>query len=130
MIQNRRRRRSTQGAEALAFYFDSLAEREGLEAVALVDAGGELVAGAGIAQGIYDLDEIARAASLTVEGSEPDQIDEITQGSDLYAVRIEAAGKSYVVTSLGKRVRRVQDAAKAIERIYAPPTKKKKIAAA
>ncbi len=129
MIQNRRRRRSTQGAEALAFYFDSLAEREGLEAVALVDAGGELVAGGGIAQGVYDLDELARAASLTAGGAEPDTLDELTQGNDLYACRIEAAGKTYLVTSLGKRVRRVQDAAKAIERIFSAPKKKKSVAA-
>lgn len=119
MIQNRRRRRSGEHVEALAYYFEALAEREGLEAVALVDERGGLLCGSGTAHGVYDMDEIARAAALTADGSEPDGIDAITQGNDFYACRIEAGGKSYVVTSLGKRVRRVTDAAKAIERILA-----------
>ena len=117
MIQNRRRRRSGERGEALAYYFESLAEREGIEAVALVDERGGLLCGSGTAHGVYDMDEIARAAAMTVDGSEPDGIDAITQGNDFYACRIEAGGKSYVVTSLGKRVRRVNDAAKAVERI-------------
>ena len=119
MIQNRRRRRSGEREEALAYYFEALAQREGLEAVALVDERGGLLCGSGTAHGVYDMDEVARAAALTAGGAEPDGIDAITQGNDFYACRIEAAGKSYVVTSLGKRVRRVTDAAKAIERILA-----------
>lgn len=117
MIQNRRRRRSTSTDEALSFYFEALAEREGLEAIALVDEQGELLWGGGTAHGVYDLDEIGRAAALTVRGDEPDAIDTITQGNDFYACRIEAGGRSLVVTSLGKRVRRVRDAEKAVERI-------------
>ncbi len=119
MIQNRRRRRSGERGEALAYYFEALAEREGIEAVALVDERGGLLFGGGTAHGVYDMDEIAHAAMLTASGSEPDALDTITRGADFYACRIEAAGKSYVVTSLGKRVRRVSDAAKAIERILA-----------
>jgi hypothetical protein len=117
MIQNRRRRRGTSTEEAISFYFEALAEREGIEAVALVDEHGELIWGGGTAHGVYDMDEIGRAAALTVLGNEPDAIDDITQGNDFYACKISAAGRSLVVTSLGKRVRRVQDAAKAIERI-------------
>lgn len=117
MIQNRRRRRSVESGEALSLYFEALAEREGLEAVALVDERGGLLCGGGTAHGVYDMDELARAAALTVRGTEPDTLEAITQGNDFYACRIEANGKSYVVTSLGKRVRRVSDAAKAIERI-------------
>ncbi len=117
MIQNRRRRRSTSSEEAISLYFEALAEREGLEAVALVDEQGNLIWGGGTAQGIYDLDEIGKAAALTVNGSEPESIDSITQGNDFYACKIEAGGRSMVVTSLGKRVRRVRDAEKAITRI-------------
>jgi hypothetical protein len=117
MIQNRRRRRSTSSEEAISLYFEALAEREGLEAIALVDEQGNLIWGGGTAQGVYDLDEIGKAAALTVGGNEPDAIDTITQGNDFYACKIHAAGRSLVVTSLGKRVRRVRDAEKAIQRI-------------
>jgi hypothetical protein len=117
MIQNRRRRRSTSSEEAISLYFEALAEREGLEAVALVDEQGNLIWGGGTAQGIYDLDEIGKAAALTVRGDEPEAIDTITQGNDFYACKISAGGRDLVVTSLGKRVRRVRDAEKAIERI-------------
>ncbi|MEO8874617.1 MAG: hypothetical protein ABI461_03440 [Polyangiaceae bacterium] len=117
MIQNRRRRRGASTEEALSFYFEALAEREGIEAVALVDEHGELLWGGGTAHGVYDLDEIGKAAALTVSGNEPAALDDITQGNDFYACRIEAAGRSLVVTSLGKRVRRVRDAEKAVARI-------------
>lgn len=117
MVQNRRRRRSIESGEALAFYFEALAEREGIEAVALVDTQGNLVCGGGTAHGVYDMDEIAQAAVETVRGNEPAGIESLTHGNDFYACEVLAGGKSYVVTSLGKRVRRVRDAAKAIERI-------------
>jgi hypothetical protein len=117
MIQNRRRRRSTSSEEAISFYFEALAEREGLEAVALADEHGNLIWGGGTAQGIYDLDEIGKAAARTVRGDEPEGIESITQGNDFYACEISAAGRKMVVTSLGKRVRRVRDAEKAIQRI-------------
>jgi len=84
-----------------------------IDAVALCDERGDVLASAGTPRP----DQLAAAGRETALGDEDAAGDDVTGGADLYARAIRVSGRAMYVTSLGARVPRLHDTARAIERI-------------
>ncbi|HWL86335.1 MAG TPA: hypothetical protein VNO21_11065 [Polyangiaceae bacterium] len=114
MTIERRTKRSTQKKEALQFLLEAVADRSEVEAVALVDTRGNIVAGTGLP---HDLAGIARVAGPVARGEECVDFDVVTATSDLFLRSIDAGDESLYLVALGSRVRKMNDAAMAVTRI-------------
>lgn len=112
----RRTKRSTQKDEALQFLMEAIADRSEVEAVALVDRQGSIVAGTGTPR---DLQGIAKIAGPVARGEECDEFDAVTASTDLFLRTVDAGPESYFLVALGSRVRKMNDAAMAVTRIVA-----------
>ena len=111
---DRRNKRSTQKKEAFQYLLEAVHDRSEVEAVALVDTRGNIVAGTGLPR---DLEGIARVAGPVARGEECVEFDVVTATSDLFLRSIEAGGEWLYLVALGSRVRKMNDAAMAITRI-------------
>ncbi|WP_394832831.1 hypothetical protein LVJ94_40645 [Pendulispora rubella] len=111
---DRRSKRSTQKNEAFQYLLEAVADRSEVEAVALVDTRGNIVAGTGLPQ---DLAGIARVAGPVARGEECVEFDLVTATSDLFLRSVPAGDESLYLVALGSRVRKMNDAANAITRI-------------
>jgi hypothetical protein len=114
MIDERRIKRSNQRDEALQFLMEALADRSEVEAVALVDKKGSIVAGTGLP---HDLAGIAKIAGPVARGEECADLDTVTANTDLFLRTVDAGPESWFLVALGSRVRKLNDAAMAVTRI-------------
>ncbi len=93
---------------------ESLADRSEVHAVALVDEEGRIVAGMGMPNELAGLAKIARGG---IRREPSDQFEEVTRGTDFFGKEIPLAGGRVFLAALGRRVRKMSDAAVAIDRI-------------
>ncbi|MBP9113922.1 MAG: hypothetical protein KBF88_14010 [Polyangiaceae bacterium] len=111
----RRSRRSHDPIVALDLYLERLAARNEISAVVVSDPGGRFVAGSGL---LHDLEGLGQlGASVAHSGVETPDFDFITRGEDFYASRMDVRGRSFVLSSVGGRVRKLVDTKGTIERI-------------
>ncbi|HEX7665323.1 MAG TPA: hypothetical protein VF407_12450 [Polyangiaceae bacterium] len=113
-MDNRRVKRSIEREEALQYLMESLADRSEVHAVALVDDDGRIVAGTGMPA------ELAGLAKIAKDGirREPSSLFEgATRGTDFFGREITLTDGPMYLAALGRRVRKMSDAAVAIERI-------------
>ena len=115
MNTERRHRRSLDAQTALTYYFESLQERHGIDALALADERGALVAGAGAFRDLRSLAAAGRRAALGDVAAE----EALAPGEDLYARSVDVGGSRFYVSALGSRVPRFREAAVAIARMLA-----------
>jgi hypothetical protein len=113
-MDNRRTKRSTERTEALQYLMESLADRSEVHAVALVDEDGRIVAGMGMPTELAGLAKIARRG---IRREPSDEFEEVTRGTDFFGREIPVEGGRVFLAALGQRVRKMSDAAVAIERI-------------
>jgi len=112
-MNERRRLRSEDPSAALGHLFSALALRHRIDAVALSDDAGEVLASAGTIRP----QRLADAGRKTALGDADAATDDVTGGADLYARAISVGDSTMIVTSLGGRVPRLHDTARAIARI-------------
>lgn len=113
-MDNRRVKRSSEREEALQYLMETLADRSDVHAVALVDGEGRILAGMGMPTELAGLAKIARSG---VRREPSDQFEEATRGTDFFGREIPLADGPVYLACLGKRVRKMSDAAVAVERI-------------
>jgi hypothetical protein len=115
-MHERRIKRSAARGEALQYLVESVADRSGVRALVLVDDGGHIVAGMGLANEVTGLALAARdvawgRASLA-------QVDAIGRsGSDVTARSVATRDGMLYFAALGDRVAGVGDAVRAVQRI-------------
>jgi hypothetical protein len=115
MSTERRRNRSEEPSQATALYLAAVAARGGLEAVAVGDEEGNLVAGAG---GAYDLGWLA-AMGAAFAGRPEEHGDLAALGGDLHASPLKVGGKVLYLASVGAGRPCGEEAAAALGRIFA-----------
>ncbi|MBK8254031.1 MAG: hypothetical protein IPK82_15375 [Polyangiaceae bacterium] len=104
----------------MRLYLEANAARAGVRTVVLSDADGLLVGGIGD----VDLEVLAAIGPLFVTGNSAslaqheNLINSVVQNHDLYASRIEIAGQTFVLTSLGARLPEQRRAEQAFNRIF------------
>jgi hypothetical protein len=113
-MDNRRNKRSTERTEALQYLMESLADRSEVHAVALVDEHGRIVAGMGMPRELAGLAKIARGG---IRREPSDDFEEITRGTDFFGREISLEDGPVFLAALGTRVRKMSDAAAAVDRI-------------
>jgi hypothetical protein len=111
----RRTKRSESRDEALQYLVEAVADRSEVEAVVLVDDAGRIVAGTGMPIEVRDL---ARVAQPIARGDR-DAIARVAEGSDVLARRVVLGDRTLYFAALGTRVRKMTDAAHAVQRICA-----------
>jgi hypothetical protein len=114
-MQERRTKRSEERVEALQYLVEAVADRSDVEAVVLVDDAGHIVAGTGMP---IDVRDLARVAQPIARGDR-DAISRVADGSDVLARRVVLGDRSLYFAALGTHVRKMTDAARAVERIFA-----------
>jgi hypothetical protein len=117
MNGERRRNRSEIPAEAAALYLGAAAARDGVEAIALGDDEGALVAGAG---GAYDLRWLAAVGSAFAGRPEEHGPIEEALGEGVHVGSVEVCGKTLYLGAIGARLPPREEAARALHRIFAP----------
>jgi hypothetical protein len=112
----RRTKRSKDAVEALQYLTEAVADRSDVSAVAIVDDAGRIVAGTGMPRALVGL---SRIAGPVARGEACLDLGHVTRDTDVLARRVDASGRTLYLAALGTRVRRMPDAARAIERIVA-----------
>ena len=113
----RRTKRSEDREEALQYLVEALADRSEVQAVALLNEQGRIVAGMGMPKAVRDLAEIALP---TMRGGGSDQFESATEGTDFFGREIQLESGTLYLTALGSRVRKMHEAVYAITRILEP----------
>lgn len=113
----RRTKRSEDRDEALQYLVEALADRSEVEAVALVNDEGRIVAGMGMPNSVRGLAKIA-APMLRGDGSE--LFESATEGTDFFGRRIPLETGTLYLAALGSRVRKMHEAVYAVTRILEP----------
>ena len=113
MIERRKRRSGTE-REALRFLLEAVRDRSAVSSIAVVDARGTVVCGAGSERELAILGAVAAPAAHGYLG---ETYDRLTEGTDVVARPIETAGGTIYLAALGDRVSRMVDAARGVERI-------------
>ncbi len=116
MSQDRRIKRSENREEALQYLMEAVHDRSEVEAVALVDHDGRILAGTGFG---HDLVGLALLSRSLLRGEEIADLEPLTGGHDLMARAIASPAGPLCLAALGECVRKMPDAARAIERIFA-----------
>jgi hypothetical protein len=114
-MQERRTKRSETREEALQYLVEAVADRSEVDAVVLVDDAGHIVAGTGMPIEVRDLARVARPIARGEIGA----IDRLAEGSDVMARGVRVGETTLYFAALGTRVRKMTDAARAVERILA-----------
>jgi hypothetical protein len=120
-VDERRRRRSESPLEAAALWLETARSKNPIQAIAVANEDGFLLAGSGPG---YDLDALA-ALGLAYAGDGmrgfPDQlVEDVTRGDDLYATTVEVCGETLYLASVGSRLPRQREAAESLTRILTP----------
>lgn len=115
-MKERRTKRSGDPAEALQYLVEALSDRSETRAVALIDAGGRIVAGVGMPRDLRDL--AALGGDLHAAQANP-RFDALTDGTDYLACEVRAGGAKLFLVALGERLRKLPDALRAAQRICA-----------
>jgi hypothetical protein len=110
----RRIKRSRDREEALQYLTEAVADRSDVSAVVLVEQGGRIVAGTGMPREIVGL---SRIAGPIARGEPCVDMGHVTRDTDVLARGIEAGGRTLYLAALGTRVRRMPEAARAVQRI-------------
>ena len=110
----RRTKRSEDRQEALQYLVEALADRSEVEAVALVNDEGRIVAGMGMPNAVRGL---AKIAAPVVRGEGSDFYESATSGTDFFGRRIALESGPLYLAALGKRVRKMHEAVYAVTRI-------------
>ena len=114
-MQERRTKRSEERHEALQYLVEAVADRSEVEAVVLVDDAGRIVAGTGMPVEVRDL---ARVAQPIARG-DGDAIAAIGDANDIMARGVSIGDRTLYFAASGTRVRKMTDAARAVQRIFA-----------
>jgi len=110
----RRRERSLNPATAASLYLETVLRRCVLDALVVADADGGIVAYASTARSAVEPRSLARVAGAVAYGEADAGIDEV----DVYAHRMDVAGRSLVLVSAGSRGDRVRVVASDLSRIF------------
>jgi hypothetical protein len=110
----RRTKRSKDPVEALQYLIEAVADRSDVSAVAIVDDVGRIVAGTGMPRALVGL---SRIAGPVARGEACIDLGHVTRDTDVLAREVDAAGRTLYLAALGTRVRRMPEAARAIQRI-------------
>jgi len=113
----RRTKRSEDREEALQYLVEALADRSLVEAVALVNDEGRIVAGMGQPNAVRGL---AKIAAPTVRGEASELFESATDGTDFFGRRIPLKSGPLYLAALGSRVRKMHEAVYAVTRILEP----------
>ncbi len=113
----RRTKRSEDRQEALQYLVEALADRSEVEAVALVNEEGRIVAGMGMPR---ELKGIAQIAGPVVRGETSELFESATRGTDFFGRQIRLKSGSLYLAALGTRVRKMHEAVYAVMRIVEP----------
>ena len=113
----RRTKRSEDREEALQYLVEALADRSEVEAVALLNEQGRIVAGMGMPKAVRDLAEIALPM---MRGGGSDLFESATEGTDFFGREIQLESGTLYLTALGSRVRKMHEAVYAVTRILEP----------
>src|SRR6516225_7967557 len=97
----RRTKRSEDRQEALQYLVEALADRSEVEAVALVNDEGRIVAGMGVPNAVRGL---AKIAAPVVRGEEVDLFEATTSGTDFFGRKISLESGALYLAALGSRV--------------------------
>ena len=104
----RRTRRSTEPTVALQYLIEAVAARSEVDAIAVVDGDGRVVAGVGQMKPLQDL------ALLAMDGkSSSPRFDELTAGTDFFGWDVG----EFSLVAFGARVRRLPEAVQSMRRI-------------
>jgi hypothetical protein len=110
----RRTKRSEHRDEALQYLVEALADRSEVEAVALVNDDGRIVAGMGMPNAVRGL---AKIAAPMVRGDGSELFESATQGTDFFGRQIPLPSGTLYLAALGSRVRKMHEAVYAVTRI-------------
>jgi hypothetical protein len=113
-MTERRTKRSLDAVEALQYLTEAVADRSDVSAVAIVDDAGRIVAGTGMPRALVGL---SRIAGPVARGEACVDLGHVTRDTDVMARRVDAACGTLYLAALGSRVRRMPEAARAIQRI-------------
>ncbi len=113
----RRAKRSEDREEALQYLVEALADRSEVEAVALLNDEGRIVAGMGTPNAVRGL---AKIAVPMVRGDGSDLFESATEGTDFFGRQIPLASGTMYLAALGSRVRKMHEAVYAVTRILEP----------
>jgi hypothetical protein len=119
MVTERRSKRSNNWQEALQYLLEALYDRSEARAVALIDAGGRVVAGTGTWK---DLQGLATITPPMARGETCDCFESATEGTDFFAHCVGISGRTLYLAALGTRLRRMHETVKGIFRILGPAT--------
>jgi hypothetical protein len=115
LMMERRNKRSPERVEALQFLVETVADRSGVRALALVDDAGNIKAGMGLANDLVGLARTARDVAWGHASAE--QVDAATRGGDVTARSVTTPDGMLYFAALGDRVAGVGDAVRAVQRI-------------
>ena len=104
----RRSRRSADPTVALQYLVESVAERSDVDAIAIVDAAGAIVAGSGCREPLRDLARLAHEGGVASP-----RFEVATQGTDYFGRDAGTVG----LVAFGTRVPRLPQAVRAVKRI-------------
>jgi hypothetical protein len=113
-MNDRRTKRSSDPTEALQYLIEAVADRSEVQALALLDADGRIIAGMGTARNLAGLQRITGPVS---RGEPCDQFDEVTAGTDFMATAIRLRERTVYLSALGTKIRQLRDALGAVARI-------------
>jgi hypothetical protein len=113
MIERRTRRSRNEG-EALRLLLEAVRERSEVTSIAIVDARGRVVSGAGPED---ELEVLGTVAAPAAHGFMNRAFDRMTEGTDVLARAIDTQTGTLYLAALGTRVSRMVDAARGVERI-------------
>jgi hypothetical protein len=114
-MMDRRIKRSTERTEALQYLVETVADRSGLRAVALVDDAGRIVAGLGMPTELTGLARTAR--DVAWRRASTADVDKATRGQDVTARTVATDDGLLYFAALGGGMNRVGDAVRAVQRI-------------
>ena len=118
-MSERRRTRSEHPQEALQLLIEAVSERSELEAIALVDPAGRVVAGSGTPERLSSLSDLISPMVRGAGEVSRETWERATGDTDFFGRIVDTDLGTFVFAALGARVRRLPDAARAVRRICA-----------
>src|SRR5260370_17045619 len=116
---DRRLHRSTKKVEALKLLLEAVRDRSAVSSIAVIDAKGAVVCGAGDARELQILGVVAEPVA---HGEMFDACERLTEGTDVLSRRVDlGAGRDATyLAALGERVTRIHEAPGALAPILPP----------
>jgi hypothetical protein len=116
-MMERRMKRSSERTEALQYLVESVADRSGVRALALIDDFGHILVGTGMPMELAGLAQTAR--DVAWRRASPAAIDAATHGQDVTARTVATRDGMLYFAALGGGMTGVGDAVRAVQRIWA-----------